>query len=463
MAFARFILNLIGRLLLALPDAVLRGIAVGLGTLIWIIPNRRKHIQQANLRLAFPDRPEGWYARIGRENFARLIEYGMFILIGPVLSEAELRRRIHLGPRITELATELEGRSAVIFVPHVTHLEALPTLPCLITNHPMAALFRPLRSAALSELLLAPRRRWGMRLITRAGGLLEAARIFSKGGWLGVPADQNARGSGTLVLFFNRPCSATPLPENLLQQFGGTFIGLVVRRTGFLRTEVDAEIIPVPPNAQPGDATIAGHEWLERTLRSDDNMLADWFWSHRRWRVLHEPRICFRLEHKRIAVPRQLEQRGESAWPRTTRVVVIPPPGQAAQAALEPMLARLRIARPDFEITFWAGPESPARDSSAVDRCVVVATAGLTREQTAAECQRLPEYVILLDPDRRWSRPVRRLRASRVFAPSRPGGQPFPAATETAPAVATPDSTAWIEPFFQYFGLPDQDGGAGSS
>jgi len=442
----RTLLGVLGRLLAVLPDRALRAIAVLLGSLVWILPHRRRRIQQANLRLAFPERSEAWYRTMGRENFCRLIEYGIFILASPALTEAQLRGRIQLGPHIEKLAAQLAGQRVVIFVPHVTHLEALPFLPCLLPGHPIAAVFRPLRNPIVSEVILSPRGRWGMQLIGRRGGLLQAAHVVSRGGWLGVPADQNTGATGTLVLFFDRPCSATPMPENFLHQHGGTFVGLIVRRTGFMRVEVDAEIIPA--SDAPGALTIAGHEWLERTLRRDDEMIVDWFWSHRRWRVLHEPRTCFRLAHKRNAVPLQLQLRGASAWPRRTRVVVIPPADPAAWPSAQALLVRLRESRPDFELSLWAPPGCPAPQPDAVDRTLAVAASGLSRSQRRAEADRVPEYVIALDPHPRWRRAVRSLHATHVFAPAVVGGKPHPYATQVAPS-------ADLAAFFSHFGLPE--------
>ena len=454
MAVVAFLLPLLGRLLAWLPEGVMRALARGLGDLIWYLPNRRQRIQQANLRLAFPDRDEAWYARIGRLNFHRLIEYGLFILASPAMPEARLRRYVRINPKVEKLAESFAGQNIIIFVPHVTLLEALPFLSRLLPQNPIAAIFRPLRNATLSKAVLDPRRRWGMHLIGRKGGLLEAAHFLGRGGWLAIPADQNTGAGGTLVLFFDRPCSATPLPEQFLQQYGGTFVGLIVRRTGFLSGEIDAEIIPT--GSEKGDITIAGHEWLERTLRADENQIVDWFWSHRRWRVLHDPRTCFQLHHRKVAVPRQLERRGLTAWPRHTRVVVIPPADPAAGPTLWPLLERLREARPDFELTIWqsaAAPDRAAVPPTAADRVVALPLHDRRDAAWTTETRRVPEYVIRLDADGAWDQPVRRLHASHVFAPEAPGRR-RPLGSQIAPVDAALPPAAWLEPFFLHFGLP---------
>jgi lauroyl/myristoyl acyltransferase len=102
--------------------------------------------------------------------------------------------------------------------------------------------------------------------------------------------------------------------------------------------------------------TLALNRWLETLLANDEELCASWLWSHGRWRTQDAPPQRLRLESKRDLLAADLAARGltRATMPRGTRFWITMPAGRAACAAALPLLRRLRLSRPDAEITLLA-------------------------------------------------------------------------------------------------------------
>ena len=142
------------------------------------------------------------------------------------------------------------------------------------------------------------RERFGMRLLSRAGGLRRRrSEILRGNGCVGVLFDQNAGDQGALTTLFGRVCSTTELPGLLAAKFGAEVRTFYPRRTGFWR--VAFRIRPDRPRRHgrgrhPRPQPLAGDR-----PRSDESLCASWLWAHDRWRHQDVPARRLRLESKR--------------------------------------------------------------------------------------------------------------------------------------------------------------------
>ena len=49
----------------------------------------------------------------------------------------------------------------------------------------------------------------------------------------------------------------------------------------------------------PAAVTLASNLWLENKLKSSDDYLIDWLWSHNRWKILFRPFERLGMDHRK--------------------------------------------------------------------------------------------------------------------------------------------------------------------
>ena len=335
------------------PEALLRGLCAVLGDLIFFCLPRRHRLVRSNLHHAFPERPSGWHLAIGRESCRRVVETGLLSLATPFLSEQRLRRIVAASPELKELYAEhaREPAATLICSPHIAYWEVQTAKPLIIHGKfpEFGIIFRPLDNTAANDFVTASRERFGMKLLSRKEGFVEALKILRRRGFVGVLFDQNAGLQGALTTLFGRVCATTELPGLMAEKFNARVYGIFPRRLGFWRVEIDAHRIT---HDGTGPAVTFGlNRWLETLLRSDDNLCASWLWAHDRWRHQDMPAKRLRLEAKRNLLAAELAVRDLDQLPRRTRIWVRLPNWLGDVMMALPLLRALREARPDAEIT----------------------------------------------------------------------------------------------------------------
>ena len=80
-------------------------------------------------------------------------------------------------------------------------------------------------------------------------------------------------------------CSTSELPGIFVERQHADCAVFYAKRTGFWRSEIYCKRMDCKTIE---DVTIAGNDWLEEKLKSDEIARYDWLWLHRRWRMNHE-------------------------------------------------------------------------------------------------------------------------------------------------------------------------------
>ena len=355
----RLLLTITGWLAAHAPEWLLRGLAAGLGDMVFYGLPRRRRLVLSNLHHAFADRPPAWHRAIGRASCRRLIETALLSLALPFLTERRLRRRLRGAPDLAAVLGIPPGgrpRGAVLATAHLcgwetqTALSLFVPAPCV----ELAAIFRPLDHPAADAWLKRSRERFGMRLLSRKTGFQAAMQILRRHGGVGVLFDQNAGDHGALTTFFGRVCSTTELPGLLAERYGADVYVMYPRRLAFWRYELTPCL--VSQGGPAAEVTIRLNRWLEEYLSADDNACASWLWVHDRWRHQDVPARRLRLEARRDLLEDDLRARSLAAAPRRTRVWVRMPNWLGDVVMTLPLLRALRVSRPDAEITLLAKP-----------------------------------------------------------------------------------------------------------
>jgi len=258
-------LILIGRLLAWTPEFLLRPVVWLLGRLAWWLIASRRRLILSNLHHAFPERPAAWHAAIGRECFRRVVETACFSMAMPFLPEARIRRMLTGDAGLAKLFAEQQTRPHPVMVctPHVAHWEAGTALRLVVdTPFPeFGVIFRPLDNAAADAWLKRTRERFGMKLLSRREGFLEANHILSRNGCVVILFDQNAGTQGALTTLFGRVCSTTAMPGSLAARNGAEVVSIYPRHIGFWRIQLCCE--PIRNDGTAEGITIALNQWLK--------------------------------------------------------------------------------------------------------------------------------------------------------------------------------------------------------
>jgi KDO2-lipid IV(A) lauroyltransferase len=273
-----------GWLIAHLPAAV--GLWVGrrLGDLGWLVLRGRRRVALRNLARAFEgDRPIADRQRLGRRSFEHL---GMNIVEACVFAfrpTATLLSRVDMvGIEHLEKASA-EGRGILLLTAHLGNWELLAASHAL-TAFGLSVVVRPLDDVMLDRVVERFRRRSGVALIPKRGGLRQILDALRRGRMVGVLLDQNAsRGEGVFAPFFGTPASTSRSLALVSLRSGAPVVPVFIRRLPDGRHRVEIEsALPFPVDGDVAAYTAAFNRSIEDAIRRAPDQ---WFWLHERWRT----------------------------------------------------------------------------------------------------------------------------------------------------------------------------------
>jgi Kdo2-lipid IVA lauroyltransferase/acyltransferase len=251
----------------------------------WLPAHR---VAMANLKAAFPEKSDGEIERILQgiwDNFGRIVaEYAFLDELSDydphdteqklIVFDEDTRRRVF------DVASL--GKPVLFFSAHTGNWELFAL--AVAFGIPLAAVYRPFKSAALDDMIKNMRRRVTM-IPAQFGAAAEVDQALQQGTSIGLFVDQHFTG-GTDVVFFGRPCKVNPTLAKLARKHeypiygarairlpGGRFQGDLTHE---LQCPRDPEgKIDVTATMQMITAIVEG--WVR-------DHPEQWLWLHRRWR-----------------------------------------------------------------------------------------------------------------------------------------------------------------------------------
>lgn len=409
-----------GFVLVHVPDPLLRALCRLAGALGRRLAPARWRTTRANLHHAFPQLSPAELDATARENFARLVEMGLFAFAFPAMGEKELRRRFHCPAEDLARWNALPAGGRLLLTPHSTLMEALTALPLLLPGtHGLGVMFRPLRSEAINAHMRRTREGHGMELLSRRTGLRELVRRLRGGCSVALLFDQNAGLPGYLTTFFGPLCLTTDLPGLLCKHASGVAPVVVwMERTGFWRGRV--RIAPLEAPAREGELAVRLNRWLEETLASTADRRADWLWSHRRWNLRDFGPLESPLPHRRNALGLEAELYGRNEPARRFTVIAHLPQEPEACREAAAFLPVMRASRPDICLIALV-PESVAgglRGGVDADEIFVRPAREAERKRLWRKLNaRYAQASLLFDTDRESLREAHAVEATKRYAP----------------------------------------------
>lgn len=272
------------RALALLPLPVLYAIC---GALAWcarrLSPSRWR-VTLENLRAVFPALDETQRVRLAAANYRHFAELAAELVASCRMSRDELLARVSIGnlPMLREwLAT---GRPVLLLASHQSHWDWGMYAVASALGYPLDAAYKPLKSKAANDALIALRARWGVNLVPAKQLLPDLLRRRHEVRVIAMLADQSPRTSEHQLWldFLGRDTAFYLGPEQVARatRYGAVYVSMHRTRRG----HYEAQCLPLgAPYEQlaPGEFTARYARLVEKDILAHP---AEWTWGHRRWK-----------------------------------------------------------------------------------------------------------------------------------------------------------------------------------
>lgn len=255
-----------------------------IGSLLYWLPTRARHVTLTNLRLCFPEKDEREIRRLARQSLRETgksaTELGL-IWASSVDKVMRTVRRVE-GKELIERGLA-GGKGLIIIAPHLGSWELSGLY--VSTVAPITYLYRPPRMEAFEEALLRYRDRAGAgQAPTTRRGILQLIQTLRDGRVAGIlPDQQPGTDNGVFAPFFHEKALTMTLVARLAHKSGAPVISAVARRLPWGRG-YEISFRPAEAGIDSDDAPTAATA-LNRTveLLVRDN-IPQYQWEYKRFR-----------------------------------------------------------------------------------------------------------------------------------------------------------------------------------
>lgn len=286
----RILLQLWCRLLSALPRPVALSVGRGLGWLLGaLVRHRRGEVRHA-LRRAFPGRPAAELEHIAVRMYQHLGQTLVETCRVAVRGAADIEAVVEF---VEDAAyRDLVGRSegALLLMGHVGNWE-VGSLISRRLPRPVHAVVKPLKPAAMQDLIVHIRSQLGLRLLGHRGDFAGTLRAIKRGEVVAIVLDQNQQRDKGVFVDFLGETAATSTGLAILSAMSRLPVFPIYdhrRADGVHEVRLLPPIAP-PPNRQPETLRAATQHYtrvLEDIIRQHPEQ---WTWLHRRWKTRPKP------------------------------------------------------------------------------------------------------------------------------------------------------------------------------
>lgn len=277
-----------------LPDGAAARFGEAMGRLVRSPLGIRRDTVDRNLRRAFPDADPAWLERVQREAYRHLGREAVEMVRLSHLSREQIVALTEVPVWDDLRAALAEGRGALLVTGHYGNWEVAAAAVAARGVH-IDAVVKRQRNRLVDARVEAARRRLGIGTIDMGRAKSQIPRVLSRGGVVGMVADQDAGRRGVWVPFFGAPASTFRGPALFAIRLRAPVFAAVARRRPDGRYDVVAERLPIPDTGDLEQdvvrltSSLAAH--LEREVRADPTQ---YFWFHKRWKT--QPRGELRSE-----------------------------------------------------------------------------------------------------------------------------------------------------------------------
>ena len=260
-----------------LPLPILGRVGKVVGSLLFMVLGKRRHITLTNLRMAMPELSEQERTALARQHFQA---YSRSIFERAILwwaPEARLRRLIKVEPRLP--LAQIQAGPTILLCPHFVCLDVAGVAVMLETS--LCSIYVQQKNKAFDDVLRAGRSRFRpVKLFSRKEGIKPIIRAMREHlPYFMLPDMDFGEKDSTFVDFFGTPAATLTAPGRIAASTGAAVIPVVAT---FLPNYEGWKVTfyPAWENYPGDDMAIAARRmnaFIEERVREAP---AEYFWTH---------------------------------------------------------------------------------------------------------------------------------------------------------------------------------------
>lgn len=272
-----------------LPYSFVARFGEALGGFLYLIPNPRREVVRANLRLCFPDKSDAEIEAMSRETYRKVFrsfaEGGIFW----TCNDAKMRRLVQINDQANLVA--LDGTPHILVTLHLSGLEAGAIRLTMHLRDNVgrsgASLYTVQKNKLFDDFLKVARGRFGANMISRNDSVRNILRVLKKGEALQLISDMDfGERDSEFVPFFGVQALTLTSVSRLARLAGAKVVPIYTEQLPDYKGYV-LHILP-PWDDYPGedvtDDTRRMNAFFEEAIRP---RVADYYWVHKRFK--HRP------------------------------------------------------------------------------------------------------------------------------------------------------------------------------
>lgn len=266
-----------------LPLPILGRMGEFVGSILFLILSRRRHITLTNLRLCFPEKSENERHHIAREHFKA---YARSVFERGILwwgSEQRIRKLIRIEPHAP---VDLVAAGPVILLcPHFVSLDVAGT--GLLLEMPLCSIYSPQKNAVFDKALKKGRIRFADNppLFSRSDGVKPIIRAMRNGfAFLMLPDMDFGIKDAEFVPFFGVPAATLTAPARIAAATHAKVVPVIATTLPHYK----GWRITVHPAWEnyPGKDIVAATRYMNAFLEEQIRLTPEqYLWSHRRFKT----------------------------------------------------------------------------------------------------------------------------------------------------------------------------------
>lgn len=268
------------RTLSSLPYGLVARLGTSLGSLLYRIPSKRKHIVHTNLKLCFPEQSDAQRDTLARTTFQHVIRSYLERGTQWYGSRKKLSRLVEIDSAI-ELQDNYE-QPTIFLGFHFAAIEAV----CMYysTLHPVASIYTPMSDLVTEQISKTQRGRFGTEMIPRQGSARDILKVLKSGKPIMLAADMDfgLRDSVFVPFFGVQACTLTSVSR--LAQLSGArvvpFMAEVLPNYQGYKLKIYPALTAFPSGNGSIDA-LAMNQFLEARIQERPEQ---YYWVHRRFK-----------------------------------------------------------------------------------------------------------------------------------------------------------------------------------
>lgn len=266
-----------------LPLSILYSLAGIVYFLIYHVFRVRRELVQQNLRNAFPEKSKNQISALCKQCYRNYCDVLVEMLKSLHIDEKDLLARVKFSSE-EALHHDLEsGKPVLLTLAHHCNLEWMLLAICLRIEFPLEAIYRPLSSSVMEDIMTQAYTRFGGRLIDDRSVIKSIMQRRNIPRIVSIVSDQapNVKDDTYWTMFLNQETGFFLAPDTISRFTNYPVYFATMHRDSRGRYEVGFKKIGEPPY-QGGQAVITAYvnEVEQQILKQP----ADWLWMHRRWK-----------------------------------------------------------------------------------------------------------------------------------------------------------------------------------